>query len=161
MENFEEAYTKYWRYVCAMINRRLKNIDPSDIAQKVFFALMRQPVMPPDVKNWLIRSTINECITYYKHRLVVNSYEKYATYAFSNATRLEENEKLIHDEQGGRIELLKLEINKLPSKSRRAFCLFYLHGLKHKEIAAMMNTRVSTVSNHIKNARDTLRETLT
>lgn len=58
-------------------------------------------------------------------------------------------QKLRNDELQQRIDLA---INELPPKSRQVFVMSYLHGLKNKEIAEVMNVSVRTVDAHIYNA---------
>ena len=66
-------------------------------------------------------------------------------------------QKLRNDELQQRIDLA---INELPPKSRQVFVMSYLHGLKNKEIAEVMNVSVRTVDAHIYNALRQLRSKL-
>lgn len=157
MENFDVVYKKYWKYVCAIIRNRLKNITPEDIAQKVFCALMAQEKSPDDVKNWLISVTIHECINYTRKMSTVKKYIQYAIYTGETTTIQEDNDKHLQQEQQELIKRIQIEINKLPPKSRRAFVLHYLHGYKCREVAKIMGVNESTIFNQIKRARDILK----
>lgn len=57
-------------------------------------------------------------------------------------------------------EVMKL-VTKIPSPAKDIFIMYVMDGLKHKEIAEIMNIKESTSRVHVTNARKFLKESLT
>ena len=118
---------------------------------------------PAHVKSFVYRSVYTHALNVIKHRQVVRKYSD-AVIEMENRRldSLDPNnsevlQKLRNDELQQRIDLA---INELPPKSRQVFVMSYLHGLKNKEIAEVMNVSVRTVDAHIYNALRQLRSKL-
>ena len=159
---FRDLYPQLARYAA----RLLGDSDVDDVLQGSFLELWNRRtdiLEPAHVKSFVYRSVYTHALNVIKHRQVVR---KYADAVIEMENRrldsLDPNnsevlQKLRNDELQQRIDLA---INELPPKSRQVFVMSYLHGLKNKEIAEVMNVSVRTVDAHIYNALRQLRSKL-
>ncbi|QUB48279.1 RNA polymerase sigma-70 factor [Prevotella sp. oral taxon 475] len=159
---FRDLYPQLARYAA----RLLGDSDVDDVLQGSFLELWNRRtdiLEPAHVKSFVYRSVYTHALNVIKHRQVVRKYSD-AVIEMENRRldSLDPNnsevlQKLRNDELQQRINLA---INELPPKSRQVFVMSYLHGLKNKEIAEVMNVSVRTVDAHIYNALRQLRSKL-
>ena len=159
---FRDLYPQLARYAA----RLLGDSDVDDVLQGSFLELRNRRtdiLEPAHVKSFVYRSVYTHALNVIKHRQVVRKYSD-AVIEMENRRldSLDPNnsevlQKLRNDELQQRIDLA---INELPPKSRQVFVMSYLHGLKNKEIAEVMNVSVRTVDAHIYNALRQLRSKL-
>ena len=159
---FRDLYPQLARYAA----RLLGDSDVDDVLQGSFLELWNRRtdiLEPAHVKSFVYRSVYTHALNVIKHRQVVRKYSD-AVIEMENRRldSLDPNnsevlQKLRNDELQQRIDLA---INELPPKSRQVFVMSYLHGLKNKEIAEVMNVSVRTVDAHIYNALRQLRSKL-
>lgn len=98
-------------------------------------------------KTWMIRILINNCKDIIRKQKRNISVEQ-----------APELESPASDE--GILEFKEL-IEPLKEKDRSIFTLYYVYGMKIKEIAAYMEMNENTVTSHLKRGREALREELT
>ena len=159
---FRDLYPQLARYAA----RLLGDSDVDDVLQGSFLELWNRRtdiLEPAHVKSFVYRSVYTHALNVIKHRQVVRKYSD-AVIEMENRRldSLDPNnsevlQKLRNDELQQRIDLA---INELPPKRRQVFVMSYLHGLKNKEIAEVMNVSVRTVDAHIYNALRQLRSKL-
>lgn len=159
---FRDLYPQLARYAA----RLLGDSDVDDVLQGSFLELWNRRtdiLEPAHVKSFVYRSVYTHALNVIKHRQVVRKYSD-AVIEMENRRldSLDPNnsevlQKLRNDELQQQIDLA---INELPPKSRQVFVMSYLHGLKNKEIAEVMNVSVRTVDAHIYNALRQLRSKL-
>ena len=159
---FRDLYPQLARYAA----RLLGDSDVDDVLQGSFLELWNKRtdiLEPAHVKSFVYRSVYTHALNVIKHRQVVRKYSD-AVVEMENRRldSLDPNnsevlQKLRNDELQQRIDLA---INELPPKSRQVFVMSYLHGLKNKELAEVMNVSVRTVDAHIYNALRQLRSKL-
>lgn len=159
---FRDLYPQLARYAA----RLLGDSDVDDVLQGSFLELWNRRtdiLEPAHVRSFVYRSVYTHALNVIKHRQVVRKYSD-AVIEMENRRldSLDPNnsevlQKLRNDELQQRIDLA---INELPPKSRQVFVMSYLHGLKNKEIAEVMNVSVRTVDAHIYNALRQLRSKL-
>lgn len=116
------------------------------------------------LKAWLIRLTINSCISHLrkkKHLVEINTTE------FEDAYSEEENDAffpenkhdLVNHANFSREELLA-ELQMLPENFRTVFNLHVIEGLKHKEIAALLQIKEKTSKTRLFRAKHLLQKQL-
>lgn len=159
---FHEMYPQLARYAMRLIGDN----DVDDILQDAFIELWNRHHDFADTSHinaFVYRSIYTHALNVIKHRNVVRKY--------SDAVIEMENRRLAHlnpehndilsemtnNELRNKIESV---IEELPNKSRQAFVMSYLHGMKNKEIAHVMNVSVRTVDAHIYNALKFVRSRL-
>lgn len=162
MDNFDKIFKQYWPYVCAIArNRRAHDIEA--IASSVFLQLSKQENFEsePALRSWLSKATVYRCIDQSRARersaAHANKYtaEVYGKEEPTTVSREKELEQL--EIKAELSAIIWKEINKLPPKARRTFCLYYFDDVPTKKIAKIMNVNESTVWNNLAYARKVLR----
>ena len=144
---FEQAVCKYADTVTGICVMRLQNMaDAEDCFQNVFLKLYnKSPEFESDdhLKAWLIRISINECISYMrKNRRQVAVDTLYL------------NEKTLDDSDSRDISWA---LAKTPLKYRDVLYLHYCEQYKVKEIAEILKIKENTVKSLLKRGREILR----
>jgi RNA polymerase sigma-70 factor (family 1) len=129
-----------------------------DIVQNVFIKIwtMRHELKDDlNLKNYLYKSIHNEFINQFRKQKKVLTLEKKHIEALS----------FILDEEGEEeleqlINLVKIEIDNLPTKCKQTFSLSKHEGLTNAEIADYLNISTKSVEGHITKAFSLLRRTL-
>lgn len=149
-DNVEILVQKYSDMIARIAYQNCFNkTDSEDIAQEVFFKLIRNPQefkSEEHLKAWLIRVTIN----------VSKDYNKAAWYKKIEPI---DGKELPYNFEPEERELIK-ELSKLKPDYRNIVYLYYYEGYKINEIAKIMNLKENTVSSNLTRARKKLKEVL-
>lgn len=124
--------------------------DADDVTQNVMLRLFRSgPRFESEehARRWLIRVTANE-----SKRLLSMTWR-------SRTASLEEAVHAVHPEDEERQELLRAVIE-LPDKYRLPLYLYYYEGYSTDEIAAILNSKLSTVQTWLARGREKLKSAL-
>lgn len=140
--------------------------EVKDIVQEGFIELWKHRDSMTDrdhLKAFLYKTVYTRALNVAKHRAVVRGYSEdrrriealrmeYYRPEHNDVIRYMENKEL-----GKQIDAAICE---LPEKCRQAFVMSYLHGMKNKEIAEVMDVSVRTVDVHVYKALHYLRNRL-
>lgn len=146
----------YYHKLCTYTFSLIHDQDAAeDIVQNVFVKTWKKrKQLKPNfkIKSFLYKSVYNEFIDYYRKRKLVFPLEDKYISALSSIVEDEEEhslEKLI--------DIVKLEIQKLPPKCKEVFLLSKQEGLTNIEIAEYKNVSIKSVEAHITKAFSILR----
>jgi len=131
--------------------------DAEDITQEVFAKLARNLKafnLKSAFRTWLYRITVNTAKDYLRKNKTKHAYE--ATFA------VEGHQKNPGPTQEQYVEAARMyrELGKLPQKQKAAMLLVFGEGMSHREAAAVLNCRETTISWRIFQARKKLNQTL-
>lgn len=124
--------------------------DADDVTQNVMLRLLRSgPRFESEehARRWLIRVAANE-----SKRLLTAPWR-------SRTASLEEAAYAVHPEDEERRELFQAVMG-LPSKYRLPLYLYYYEGYSTEEVAAILNSKLSTVQTWLARGRERLRDAL-
>ena len=148
--NFEEVYTKNSLTVYHIAYSYLKNEeDAKDIHQEVFIKyLTKNPKIKKfeEVKYWLIRVTINECINF------INYKKKHS---------IELNDEVINKIKNNEVNeenIIYSFVCDLEPSYKDIIILFYYDNMSTKEIAKLLKKKESTIRMRLHRARNILKE---
>lgn len=154
---FGELYAYFFKSLCAFAIRYTKSNEiAEEMVQEVFLKLWEMDIdrmeKINDIKRFIYRAVINNCLNYLNHQKVVRNHQE-AILAFKNDSYLmdfidREEQKLAAD------RVLSI----LPEQCRKVFLLSRFDGMSHKEIAEHLNISPKTVNNHIYKALSEIRE---
>ena len=145
-EIYERQVDTVWRVCYAYLKN---DADTEDAVQETFFRLIRSgPVLqsPDHERAWLIRTAGNVCKNVLKHW-------------WRKGESLEAHEELAAAEPEDRSDVLEAVLA-LPDRYKAAVVLYYFEGRSGREIAEILHRPHSTVRNHLREARELLRERL-
>lgn len=169
-ETFETTYKtlfrKHYSGLLFYATRLVGEDEAEDIVQDVFAELWKRKdsvEVGEQIQSFLYRSVYTKALNLLKHRSIVEShsaeeeeyYQKRLEYYQPDHSdvirRIEDRE--LHQE-------IHTAINALPDKCKEVFKLSYLHDMKNKEIADVMNVSLRTVEAHMYKALKFLRARL-
>lgn len=131
--------------------------DAEDITQEVFIKVARKLktfAKKSSFKTWLYRITVNTAKDFGRKRSTRRSY--------MNAWRAEPRESDTNpgEDAGSNTGELYAAIGRLPSRQKAAALLVWAEGLTHREASRVLECSESTVSAHIFQAREKLKNFL-
>ncbi|MCI8374452.1 MAG: sigma-70 family RNA polymerase sigma factor [Lachnospiraceae bacterium] len=152
-QQIEALILKYEKTVYKLAYSYMKNRqDTDDIYQEVFLRFFRKKPEFESVeheKAWFIRTTINCCKSYFLSGWVKR------TCGLEERTLGQEDSY----EMEGKSELF-YAVMELPVKYRTVIHLFYYEGYTVKEIAELLEEKVTTITTRLARGREQLREVL-
>lgn len=156
---YRYIYTSYYNNLCIYLCSYTNNDQlAEDIAQDVLLNIWEKRKklnIHTSLKSYLYKSAYNAFIN--KYRANKRTEEKLEEIKFTSLQQLENREEDVKMMEQ-RLSYLKLAIDELPPKCKKALLLSKMEGYKYQEIAKTMNISVKTVENHISKAFKLLRK---
>jgi RNA polymerase sigma-70 factor (ECF subfamily) len=164
---FNYLFEKYYPGLLFYATQFLCEEEARDVVQDVFMDLWKKKetiIVGDKIQAYLYRMVYSHCINILNHKKVELKYSE-ATIELYNQKKefyeSEENNEIIRKLENNELNnIIEAAINELPDKCKEIFKLSYLHCLKNKEIAEIMNISQRTVETHRYNALKILREKL-
>lgn len=163
---YKALFRRYYPSLIFYATRLIGDEEAEDVVQDVFVELWRRKEMievGDQIQALLYRAVYTRSLNALKHRSIKDGY--CAAMEEINQRRAEfyqpDNNEVIR-----RIEDRELRkeiydaINELPEKCKEVFKLSYLHEMKNKEIADVLNISLRTVEAHMYKALKILRSRL-
>lgn len=159
---FRELYSPLAYYASHLVDED----EVKDLVQEAFVELWKYRESMTDrehMKAFLYRAVYSRAINIMKHKAVVKDYQDARTQI--EASRMdffhpEHNDVIRYMESRELHQEIHTAIDELPDKRRQAFVMSYVHGMKNKEIADVMEVSVRTVDVHVYKALCYLRDRL-
>lgn len=163
---YSELFRKYYPGLLFYATRFLSEDEAEDVVQETFLDLWKKRdgiEIGDQIQSFLYRSVYMKSINVLKHKKVENNYSQAA-----EEMHLQKMEYYNPDSNDviKRIEAQELRremvavMNELPDKCREVFKLSYIHGMKNKEIAEVLDISLRTAEAHMYKALKFLRERL-
>ncbi|PTL33204.1 RNA polymerase sigma-70 factor [Prevotella sp. oral taxon 376] len=159
---FRELYPQMAYYALQLVDED----EMKDIVQEAFVELWKHRNSIADdshLKAFLYRTVYNRALNSLKHQTIVKGHSgilediEARRMRFYSPDHNDVMQAIENQELHGQIETA---IRRLPDKCRQAFVMSYLHEMKNKEIADVMEVSVRTVDAHIYKALKLLRNDL-
>ncbi|NCC09687.1 MAG: RNA polymerase sigma-70 factor [Bacteroidia bacterium] len=163
---YKVLFRKYYPNLLFYATRIVGDEEAEDVVQDVFVELWKRKesmVVGDQIQAFLYRAVYTRSLNVLKHRTIANGYA--ATMEEINQKRLEfyqpdNNEVFKRIENQELRQEIQTAINELPEKCKEVFKLSYLHHMKNKEIADVMEVSLRTVEAHMYKALKFLRKRL-
>ncbi len=144
---FTNIYSNYYNDVFRIAyNYTLNRHDSEDIVQQTFIKLYKNITkfydLNDEVRNWLIRVTINES-------------KNFMTSAWKRKNNLKEDAEFFGIEE--KENTLFYDLMGLPKKYRITIYLYYFEGYSIKEIASILKTSESNIKQRLKRGKEKLK----
>lgn len=159
---FDLLYPRMMSVACRFVSEDAAE----DIVQEVFVKYWEnKTVLSPDsIQSFLYKCTQNGCLNYIKHQAIVSGHKENVKIAeeriiFQSVNAGESNswdEIVARDAD----KLIAEAIAKLSPKAKEAFELSFYKGLKHREIAEIMDISPRTVEEYVQKSTKFLRADL-
>jgi RNA polymerase sigma-70 factor (family 1) len=158
--SFSDIFTAYYKDLVFFAYSFIHELAVAeDIVQETFIKLWEDHEklnVKVSLKSILLKTVQNKCIDWHRHRKIIDNH---CTYVINNAPLYEfdTDNYLLRSEME---ELIEKALTMLPEKTREAYELHRIEGLKYQEIATRLNVSVRTVEVRISNALELLRQSL-
>jgi len=125
-----------------------------DAVQETLLTLWLQPDEPPDLRGWLVRTTVHKCLHVLRREDRRGRHEERAGVERTEACPLcDPGLPAEEDELRARLDVA---IADLSDELRTTFLLRSEKGLEYQEIAAALSIPIGTVRSRLKRARESL-----
>lgn len=160
---YNELFRKYYPGLLFYATRFLPESEAEDVVQDTFLELWKRKdtvETGEQIQAFLYRITYTKCLNAIKHKQVENEYSTAATELYQKKIEFydpgqnETIQRMENKELQG--EVYKA-ISELPDKCREVFKLSYLHHMKNKDIAEVLDISMRTVEAHMYKALKYLR----
>jgi len=169
--DFNQIYKDNYKYVCNVIKSKTDNKNDIDlIANDVFIQVnkvLSTIQIDKDIKPFLFQIAKNKVVDFYRSEFKhsykttdkVSDYtdEKGNEYKPTIAPKSYNADSVENQELNDKINS---EISKLGSKANDILTMFYIDGLKYKEIAEVLNMPINSIGVFISRAKTTLHKNL-
>ena len=159
-DNFAQESENYRWYIFTILNSVVGNAqEAEDLTQDVFVRAWKQVAGPRPVieqpQAWLRRIALNAAIDVLRRREVVKILPEALIEANDEYTAFMEQQVQSGDmtDRLSDREQLEYILSRLPPKERETFLLHFYHGLKHQEIADLLDLSISTIHDRMQHAR--------
>ena len=151
---FQHFFTHYFPKIKNFAQMLLKSeADAEDVAQEVFCKLWLQPEIWLDNENklddYLFIMTRNIVFNIFKHQQIEKDYNEMAAEKIILAEITGENSILDHIYYKEMLMVIKLTLERMPTKRKTIFELSRFEKLSNKDIAEKLNVSIRTVEHHI------------
>lgn len=147
-DEFPAAFSEYWPRIYQLAVRMTHNDDEAEeIAQETFFRAYRgwnRFEGRSSVGTWLYRIAVNTC----KQRMIEKRKRQLQS--------LNEDPPGPMIEKDNRLAVLNLALEQIAPAHRLVLTLFYLEGLKHDDIANILEVPIGTVWSRLHKAKGVL-----
>jgi RNA polymerase sigma-70 factor (ECF subfamily) len=151
---YRSHYTGMYRYAFLFVKDELL---AEDIVHTIFLKILEKKVTldtKTSLKSYLYRSVHNECLNYFKHQKVIDSYH---LQNLDNQADIDSSDRFQHEEL---VLVLSKALETLPEQCRTVFQLSRYEDYKYSDIAQELGISISTVEKHIIKALKRLRTEL-
>lgn len=163
---YNELFRKYYPGLLFYATRFLSEDEAEDVVQETFFDLWKKKdtiEIGEQIQSFLYRSVYMKSINVLKHKKVETNYSVVVEELYK--------QKLEHYQPDDNAIIKTMEaqelrkeifavLNELPEKCREVFKLSYIHGMKNKDIADVLDISLRTVEAHMYKALKFLRARL-
>ena len=132
---------------------------PEDVVQDAFLKLWQKRLYLRDslsVQSFLFITVKNKCLNICKHRKVIRKYKRFQ---ISNEN-FESSGQILSTNENSILEKIYKTLEALPPRCREIMQLYYIEGLKNKEIAIQLSISVNTVKTQKRRGLYVLRATV-
>jgi RNA polymerase sigma-70 factor (ECF subfamily) len=151
---YRSHYTGMYRYAFLFVKDELL---AEDIVHAIFLKILEKKVTldtKTSLKSYLYRSVHNECLNYFKHQKVIDTYH---LQNLDTQAGIDSSDRFQHEEL---VLVLSKALETLPEQCRTVFQLSRYEDYKYSDIAQELGISISTVEKHIIKALKRLRTEL-
>ena len=152
---FRQHYTQMAKLARTML---YDDEEARDVVSEVFAALIRSDIVPVNIKNYLLTSVRNRCLSILEHKSVRAKFEQAYTLEMKSASQPAEEgggEYQSNDRLGN---LMTYAEQNLTKQALRVFRMRHLQGMKYQDIADELGISRVMVYKHLSQAMEKIKE---
>ena len=155
----EQLFRQHYAQMAKLARTMLYDDEEArDVVSEVFAALIRSDIVPVNIKNYLLTSVRNRCLSILEHKSVRAKFEQAYTLEMKSASQPAEEgggEYQSNDRLGN---LMTYAEQNLTKQTLRVFRMRHLQGMKYQDIADELGISRVMVYKHLTQAMEKIKE---
>ena len=158
-KEIEQLFRQHYAQMAKLARTMLYDDEEArDVVSEVFAALIRSDIVPVNIKNYLLTSVRNRCLSILEHKSVRAKFEQAYTLEMKSASQPAEEgggEYQSNDRLGN---LMTYAEQNLTKQALRVFRMRHLQGMKYQDIADELGISRVMVYKHLTQAMEKIKE---
>ena len=159
VKEIEQLFRQHYAQMTKLARTMLYDDEEArDVVSEVFAALIRSDIVPVNIKNYLLTSVRNRCLSILEHKSVRAKFEQAYTLEMKSASQPAEEgggEYQSNDRLGN---LMTYAEQNLTKQALRVFRMRHLQGMKYQDIAVELGISRVMVYKHLTQAMEKIKE---
>lgn len=155
----EQLFRQHYAQMAKLARTMLYDDEEArDVVSEVFATLIRSDIVPVNIKNYLLTSVRNRCLSILEHKSVRAKFEQAYTLEMKSASQPAEEgggEYQSNDRLGN---LMTYAEQNLTKQALRVFRMRHLQGMKYQDIADELGISRVMVYKHLTQAMEKIKE---
>ena len=155
----EQLFRQHYAQMAKLARTMLYDDEEArDVVSEVFAALIRSDIVPVNIKNYLLTSVRNRCLSILEHKSVRAKFEQAYTLEMKSASQPAEEgggEYQSNDRLGN---LMTYAEQNLTKQALRVFRMRHLQGMKYQDIADELGISRVMVYKYLTHAMEKIKE---
>ncbi len=155
----EQLFRQHYAQMAKLARTMLYDDEEArDVVSEVFAALIRSDIVPVNIKNYLLTSVRNRCLSILEHKSVRAKFEQAYTLEMKSASQPAEEGGGEYQSSDRLGNLMTYAEQNLTKQTLRVFRMRHLQGMKYQDIADELGISRVMVYKHLTQAMEKIKE---
>jgi RNA polymerase sigma-70 factor (ECF subfamily) len=155
----EQLFRQHYAQMAKLARTMLYDDEEArDVVSEVFAALIRSDIVPVNIKNYLLTSVRNRCLSILEHKSVRAKFEQAYTLEMKSASQPAEEGGGEYQSSDRLRNLMTYAEQNLTKQTLRVFRMRHLQGMKYQDIADELGISRVMVYKHLTQAMEKIKE---
>ena len=158
-KEIEQLFRQHYAQMAKLARTMLYDDEEArDVVSEVFAALIRSDIVPVNIKNYLLTSVRNRCLSILEHKSVRAKFEQAYTLEMKSASQPAEEGGGEYQSSDRLGNLMTYAEQNLTKQTLRVFRMRHLQGMKYQDIAVELGISRVMVYKHLTQAMEKIKE---
>ncbi len=158
-KEIEQLFRQHYAQMAKLARTMLYDDEEArDVVSEVFAALIRSDIVPVNIKNYLLTSVRNRCLSILEHKSVRAKFEQAYTLEMKSASQPAEEGGGEYQSNDRLRNLMTYAEQNLTKQTLRVFRMRHLQGMKYQDIAVELGISRVMVYKHLTQAMEKIKE---
>lgn len=158
-KEIEQLFRQHYAQMAKLARTMLYDDEEArDVVSEVFAALIRSDIVPVNIKNYLLTSVRNRCLSILEHKSVRAKFEQAYTLEMKSASQPAEEGGGEYQSSDRLRNLMTYAEQNLTKQTLRVFRMRHLQGMKYQDIAVELGISRVMVYKHLTQAMEKIKE---
>ena len=158
-KEIEQLFRQHYAQMAKLARTMLYDDEEArDVVSEVFAALIRSDIVPVNIKNYLLTSVRNRCLSILEHKSVRAKFEQAYTLEMKSASQPAEEGGGEYQSSDRLRNLMTYAEQNLTKQTLRVFRMRHLQGMKYQDIADELGISRVMVYKHLTQAMEKIKE---
>ena len=159
VKEIEQLFRQHYAQMTKLARTMLYDDEEArDVVSEVFAALIRSDIVPVNIKNYLLTSVRNRCLSILEHKSVRARFEQTYTLDMKSASQPAEEDDGEYLSTDRLEKLMVYAEQNLKKQTLRVFRMRHLQGMKYQDIADELGISRVMVYKHLTQAMVKIKE---